>query len=228
MRILLVAATNEELSPFFRTIKEPGGDGPEDVTLFNHHQIHRLVTGVGAIATTYHLCRKLQHSRFDLIINAGIAGGFKPELPPGTVTNVITDRFADLGAELADGSFIDLREMELQPPNAIPFQQGILVNPHDAPSVELLPVNGITVNKVHGNKESIQAIVDKYNPDLESMEGAAFMYVCLLEGVPFLQIRAISNKVEPRDKDKWDIPLAITNLTTALLELIGQWPPERG
>jgi len=52
------------------------------------------------------------------------------------------------------------------------------------------------------------------------MEGAAFLYACLLEGISCLQIRAISNKVERRNKDNWDIKLAVKNLTEKSLEII--------
>jgi len=52
------------------------------------------------------------------------------------------------------------------------------------------------------------------------MEGAAFFYACLLEGITCTQIRTISNKVEKRNKDNWDIPLAVKNLCSTGLQLI--------
>jgi len=62
--------------------------------------------------------------------------------------------------------------------------------------------------------------VDKYNPAVESMEGAAFHYACLLEKIPFFQLRSISNYVEVRDKSKWKIPLAIQQLNENLITYI--------
>ena len=56
--------------------------------------------------------------------------------------------------------------------------------------------------------------------DIESMEGAALHYVCLLQKVPFLQLRSISNKVGVRDKTKWKIKTAIDNLTMELNALL--------
>jgi futalosine hydrolase len=56
----------------------------------------------------------------------------------------------------------------------------------------------------------------RFSPDIETMESAAFFYVCLQEKIPFLALRAISNKVEPRDKSKWNIPLAMQNLSNVL------------
>jgi len=52
--------------------------------------------------------------------------------------------------------------------------------------------------------------------DIESMEGAAFFEACLRHGVPFAEIRAVSNAVGETDRSRWDIPLALRNLQTAL------------
>ena len=54
------------------------------------------------------------------------------------------------------------------------------------------------------------------------MEGAALHYVCLQEKVPFIQLRAISNYVGERDKSKWKMQEAITNLHNELLKLLNQ------
>jgi futalosine hydrolase len=74
-------------------------------------------------------------------------------------------------------------------------------------------VNGVTNNTVSGEEELIKRMMNKFSPDIETMEGAAFFYVCLMENVPFAEIRSISNMVAPRDKSKWNIPLAIKNLS---------------
>jgi futalosine hydrolase len=50
------------------------------------------------------------------------------------------------------------------------------------------------------------------------MEGATFFYICSGEKIPFLAIRSISNRVEPRDKNKWNIPVALNNLSEKLIE----------
>src|SRR5690606_23292382 len=55
---------------------------------------------------------------------------------------------------------------------------------------------------------------------LESMEGAAVFYACAQEELPCIQVRAISNYVEQRDKSSWKIDLAITNLNNWLQKFI--------
>lgn len=55
---------------------------------------------------------------------------------------------------------------------------------------------------------------------IESMEGAALHYVALMESVPFLQIRAVSNYIGERDKSKWLLQKAIGNLNQQLERLL--------
>ena len=91
-----------------------------------------------------------------------------------------------------------------------------LVNASPPPLAALtgLPtVDGVTVNTVHGNEASIARVTERFNPDVESMEGAAFMYACLIHGVPFAQVRAVSNLVERRNRAAWKLNEAIAELT---------------
>jgi futalosine hydrolase len=62
-------------------------------------------------------------------------------------------------------------------------------------------------------------MVEKFNPDIESMEGATFFYICRREKIPFLALRAISNIVEIRNRSNWDIKLALLNLAEKLNEV---------
>jgi futalosine hydrolase len=59
-------------------------------------------------------------------------------------------------------------------------------------------------------------------PDIESMEGAAFHYVCLQEEIPFIQLRGISNLVGDRNKNRWQIPTAMETVRFALFKLISK------
>jgi futalosine hydrolase len=76
------------------------------------------------------------------------------------------------------------------------------------------------VNTVSGSEPTIKLRSEKYNATVESMEGAAFHYVCLQEGVAFAQVRAISNYVMPRDKSQWQMKDAIFNLNNWLISFI--------
>ena len=73
---------------------------------------------------------------------------------------------------------------------------------------------------MHGNEASIQKLSNRVCAQIESMEGAAFFYACKQAGLPALQIRAVSNYVEKRNRDAWQIGLAVKNLNTFAVELL--------
>jgi futalosine hydrolase len=169
--------------------------------------------------TAYHLTRALYTHKYDLVINAGIAGSFRDELSIGTVVNVQSEQICDLGIEECD-SVVSLFDAGFMETCQFPFENGRMINPNNFRELELASVHGVTGNISHGSPLSISRITCDFNPDVESMEGAAIFYVCLHEKVPFLEIRAISNYVESRDTTKWDIPLAIENLTDELFRFL--------
>ena len=93
----------------------------------------------------------------------------------------------------------------------------------DSPIIkELKPASAITVNTTHGENNSIEKAKKLFNPQVESMEGAAFFYACLFEAITCSQIRTISNKVEKRSKENWDLPLAIQSLNNAVVVIIAE------
>lgn len=169
-------------------------------------KIEKLISGVGMVATTFALTRKLIQESFDLVLNVGIAGSFAEEIGIGQVVQVLTDRIAELGAEDND-KFLPANQMGLVSTTDIFFVSSVQVQ-------DLIEVGGITVNRVHGNANSIQRIIKEFDPDVESMEGAAVSFVSSKFEIPWVQIRAISNRVEPRNKENWNIPHAIVNLQT--------------
>ena len=77
-------------------------------------------------------------------------------------------------------------------------------------------VSSATVDFITDSQELNGSVYTKYSPDIESMEGAAFHYVALLEEVPFIQVRSISNVVGERDKKNWKMDEAISALNKAL------------
>lgn len=223
MKLLIVAATVPEIKPLLLSM------GQREAKEFSMNTVHYhqlsidiLITGVGLMHTAYFMGKVLANNTYDLALQLGIAGSFRKDLSPGTAVNVVEEVVADVGAEDKE-NFLDAMELHLLPPNQFPYHAGKLLNktPDSAYGVSSLKkVKGISVNKVHGYQYSIDKIIRKYDPDIESMEGAAFFYACLMERIPCLQIRAISNYIEDRNKDRWDIPLAIENLNKIALKII--------
>jgi futalosine hydrolase len=207
MKLLIVAATEMEIGPFISHNNAAGH--PTDV----------LITGVGMVATTYALCAHLQTHAYDLVLQAGVGGSYDTTIQLGEVLFITSDIFADLGAEDHD-NYIDIFELGLLQANSFPYTNGALLTPPQPihSNITLPQASGLTVNTVSGSVRTIQQRQDKYHCQLESMEGAAFHYACLMQGVPFAQVRAISNYVIPRDKTQWKMKDAITNLNNWLID----------
>ena len=222
MRIIIVAATAVEVAPLALALDL----SPERALLrtgrFRGEPIDVLVTGVGMVATAAWCARTLSQTSYDLAVNLGVCGSFDPALPPGTVVHVVSDRIAELGAEDGD-SFLTVQQLQLLAVDECPFLDGQLVNaaPLSNPVLRALPqARGITVNTAHGHEASIAAVVARFAPQVESMEGAAFMYACLIAGVPFAQVRAVSNVVERRNRAAWKMPVAIEHLGATAMRLL--------
>ncbi|MBK7212045.1 MAG: futalosine hydrolase [Bacteroidales bacterium] len=225
MKLLLVSATDIEIAPFLFHLGK-GQRLSNEITRYEYAEntIDVLVTGVGMIHTTFFLGKYLNSNKPDLVINAGICGCFNDSISIGSVVNVVSDSFPEIGSESSD-SFIPWFDLKLEDPQRFPFSDGKLVNPYKdelLKELDIPRVEGATVNTVHGNELSIQKFTRLFQPLVESMEGAAFMYVCLQYGVQFLQIRSVSNKVEVRNTEKWNIKLAISNLNAFLLKFLAQ------
>jgi len=231
MRILIVAATEGEIagvrafSTSARAEHERAMvDAPKrlwreggQASGRSSNDIDILTTGVGMVATAARTARALARTRYDVALNFGVCGSFDRGLELGRVVHVVSDRIAELGAEDGD-VFLTIDELGL--PN-----ETVFVNAAPPPNEALrrLPqVSGITVNTVHGNERSIGAVMHRFNPQIESMEGAAFMHACLMSNVPFAQVRAVSNLVEKRNREAWSLGEAIGNLGRSAIAILEQ------
>ena len=219
MKILIVAATEFEIAPLYQQLKEQFTQVHPFHFQNSNLEVVLLITGVGMTATAFALGRMLHDEEtFDWAINLGIAGAFNKKLHLGDVIQVVSEQFGDLGIEEADGQFTDMFELGLMNSYEFPFENNALKMSED---MELLPTaKGLTVNTVHGYSPNIETIQQKYSADIETMEGAAFFYACKMSNVKFLQLRAISNYVESRNRENWDLPLAIEKLNIAAWGLL--------
>lgn len=199
MKTLIVAATAPEIHLLIKHFGLP------DRAFTETQDFDVLITGVGMTATAFALGKHLREE-YRLILNLGIAGCFDHAVPLGTIFNVTTDTFSELGAEDHE-RFLTIDDLG--------FGTGTY-HSHNIPAhpmIDQLPkAKGITVNKVHGNPESIRQALHAFQPLTESMEGAAVLYAAEKMQVPCAQIRSISNYVEPRNREKWQIGKAVAAL----------------
>ena len=204
MRILLTAATKQEVEPY--TIK--------------NKTIDLLITGVGVPSTLFQLQKAIFSLQPDIIIQAGVAGSFSNSLSLGQVVLVKQDAFGDIGME-ENKEFTPIFKSNFADANEFPFSDGWLINPSKLFSVSKLKnVKAITVNKVSDSEVQKNQSIIHFSPEIETMEGAAFHFIGLHQKIPFIQLRSISNTVGERDKSKWEIKESIGNLNKELEILV--------
>ena len=172
MRILFVAAVDFELD----AVRAAWDGCPADY----------LLGGWGSEATQRALQAVFARgARYDLVVDAGIAGGRPGGPAVGDVVQVTVEQRGD--------------------------RPGVLLHqPSACPQLDFLP-------KATGN--TVPVLDDRFRQvdyDVETMEGADFFEACLQQGCGFAEIRAVSNVVGERDHSRWDIPLALQNLRSAL------------
>lgn len=215
MTCLLAAATPLEIAPFLAHYSRHPGfvSGRLDIDV--------LLTGIGLTATTYHLQKQLSLKKPDLIIQAGIAGCFDKDLTLGEVMVVQQDTIADQGV-LEGRELRTLFDMGFLKPNQFPYKNGWLVNPHKdlLKKSGLKKIKGISVNQVTATGRMSRLYKEHFQPGVESMEGAALHYTCLMENIPFLQLRGLSNYAGERNKEKWKMKESIINLNNELMRVL--------
>jgi len=213
MNILLVSATQIELADIIEKF------GKESF-VYNGHRIVPLITGMGMVNLAHKLGKFFTKNHFDLAINFGIAGSFAQEIQLGEVVEVVEECYADLGV-LSESGFEGMRAMGFV--NFYANNQAYyntIRNPNPS-SCNLKKVSGLTLNQISGSQESIIELGKRWkNKQIETMESAAFFQICLEENVPFYSFRAISNYVEPRDKQKWKLQEAIENGEKFIMEFL--------
>jgi futalosine hydrolase len=211
MQIAIVSATDFEQNLFDLN------------ALQKQHSIKFYTHGIGLMLSTFHLS-EIVKSKPDLIIQCGLAGTYQNHLKIGETVIVENEILGDTGAQ-DHMDQLDLFDMQFMNANEFPFSNSMLKNEYVTHlNTSLKKVTGLTVNLSSGNASTIELRKKKYNADIETMEGAVLHYVCLQKEIPHIQFRAISNLVEPRNKDNWKIKEAIESYTLAITEFIHQIP----
>lgn len=206
--ILIVSATEAECEPILQQMARR-----KTVFTWLHSgtvkgkAIEILVSGIGCVATAFRLAQTMILRRYSYAISIGIAGSFAEDIPICQCVQITEDCFADLGID-HNGQFRNLREEGLSCDN---FDSDFIINPSPVFSHHR-QVRGVTVQTASGSKTRINELTRRFHPHVETMENAAFFYVCRQMQVPFASFRAISNKVEPRNRENWQIAQAINNV----------------
>ncbi len=215
MRIIITAATIGEWMPVFVNMNTLY-TGESQRLKVRFHQ-----SGVGRLASAVSLTRIVSEEKPDLIIQAGIAGCFDPDISLGKVVVVKEEILGDVGVE-EEGKWKDIFDLKLEKSNYHPFEKRKLPNPWLSTYnlLKLPELTGITVNQISTQPTRIEQLKKKYGAVVESMEGAALHFICREANIPFIQIRAISNYVGERNKAHWKMKEAIEALNEVLVKYV--------
>ncbi|MFJ4920973.1 futalosine hydrolase [Streptomyces sp. NPDC088725] len=239
MRVLVVTAVAAEADSVGAGLSRFAGGGPREMTggyeLRSHAQymprissvqipvVDVLAGGVGpaavAAATATALATSPYDPPYDLVISAGIGGGFAPHAPLGSLVVADTIIAADLGAGSPDG-YVPVDELGFgrtvhRPPAALTARIMKVLGAGDAEHpVVSAPV--LTVSTVTGTAERTAELVARHpRAAAEGMEGFGVAEAAAAHSIPFAEIRAISNAVGPRDRAAWRIDRALDSLRYA-------------
>ncbi|MFJ3672062.1 futalosine hydrolase [Streptomyces sp. NPDC090106] len=204
MRILVATAVPAERDAVARAC-----EGAADLDV--------LAVGVGPALAAAATATALARAPYGLVVSAGIAGGFVPDAPVGSL--VVADEItaADLGAETPDG-FLPVTELGFgtvthRPPPALVREAAAATGARTGAV--------LTVSTVTGTAERA-ALLRRRHPSAlaEAMEGFGVAEAAVLHGVPVLEVRAVSNPVGPRDRAAWRIGDALGALGTGFGKLV--------
>jgi len=180
-----------------------------------------IAGGVGPAAAAASAAFALAEEKADLVVSAGIGGGFAEVAPVGSVVVASESIAADLGAETPDG-FAGVDQLGFGT-NRIPADAGLNERLLDALARAGIPASlgpVLTLSTVTGSAETAARLAARVpGAAAEAMEGYGVAEAARRLDLPFLEIRAVSNAVGPRDRAAWRIGDALAALQAACKSL---------
>lgn len=239
MKILILAAVEDELSGVIPEIKNPvinESVGFKTISgIFEDYQLLLVIAGPAVVNTTYALTVAVFSFQPDLIIQTGCAGGFKQaNVRIGDIGIAIEEIDAYLGIESTEPErFIDDLPFPIIRKNSQFFwnrypldinfanlSYRILQNAIDPNRYNIHQGTFITVSTITSTDQRAKELYHQFHPVMESMEGSAAAHLSILLNLPFIEIRSVSNIVGKRNKAEWNLPLSFENCALGILTLL--------
>jgi futalosine hydrolase len=237
--LLILSATQEEVSVLIKQLQRPNvatiAHRKVVTGKINEIDIRVLVTGPGMVNTSQALTAAIENERPCLVIQTGCCGAYRESgLKIGDIAIASEEIDAQLGIESADGDGM---------PDPLPFA---LLNVQSVDDAHRYPVSAewvddfyqkischlkssdiiikkgpfVTVSTVTSTDERARALVERFTPVVEQMEGSAAAHISLLYGIPFFEIRGVSNMAGRRMREAWDLQGACWNCCETLVSYI--------
>ncbi|MER5865783.1 futalosine hydrolase [Kitasatospora sp. NPDC002040] len=221
-RLLVAVAVAAEAEAVLRGLRDGARPVPLDVGELRRSEhasgaeVDVLVAGVGPTAAAVSVAAVLAQHPYDLVVSAGIAGGFVPRAPIGTI--VLADEIvvADLGAQTPEG-FRDVAALGFGSIRYTPSPGAVRLA---ADALDAATGTVLTVSTVTGSAERAEELTARHpHAVAEAMEGYGVAEAAARYRVPVLELRTVSNAVGPRDRDAWRIGEALGALERAFVLL---------
>lgn len=227
----LISSIPEEGKKIVREIKKP------DVFVSPHRRIIRgqiynkdvtyMTSGIGKTNAAHATTILIEKFSPELVILFGVGGAYPSAgLEVGDIAIAGKEIYGDEGV-LTKKGFQDaeligiplLKKGRRKYFNEFPLDKNLIKHVTRYSSLVTKSGTFITVSTCTGTRKRALELRKRYGAICENMEGAAVAHICAIYGVPMLEIRGISNIVEGRDKNKWDIRLAAENCQKAVMEM---------
>jgi futalosine hydrolase len=186
-------------------------------------ELHAFSVGVGPVAAAIGTAARLTGG-YEMVVSAGIAGGFRGRVAIGDVVLANLATYADLGVRV-EGGFLSLRDMGIDQDSSLALGDQRLVDRMAAGPATVLVGQVLTLSAMTGTDADADELATRYpHARAEAMEGFAVIAAARehhdLRYVA--EIRAISNIIGRRERSTWNIPLAFGALADAMSTLLNE------
>ncbi len=189
-----------------------------------------IETGIGAVNTAQTLTVALQEIDPKLVLQIGIGGAYLGSgLDKGDIALATEENYGDLGVITSAGWFpadeigIPVLSTNRDYYNTYSLDSTLVARAQhilEQSGEQVVPGPFVTVQQCTGREDIGNELAARFKAICENMEGAAAAHISTLYSVPFLELRAISNLVEDRNKDAWDIPQSVQRVQIAARKFI--------
>jgi futalosine hydrolase len=223
--VALIAAVAMELDPLraeLQSVRHLRIGGRETtVGLLNGHRVVMIVGGMGKVNAAQTTTALLEQMPVRAVINFGVAGSYLNAGPAVAGLALATSEvYGDEGVDTLQG-WLSTEEIGIPLAesagtrlfNRFPVDPELVAAAAERLDAGGLPFVGgpfVTVSCCSGTERRGAELQARFGAICESMEGAAVAHVCALYGVPFLEIRGVSNLVEDRQLANWQLERAAT------------------
>ncbi len=205
---------------------------------FSGRQVLLCVSGMGKVNAAHAATLLLTRFEPEALLNFGIGGAYpssgakignvaiaKEEIA-GDEGVLTVDGFKDteyMGIPLLKTSTSVIYSTYLAPESLVKRALRSLIAHQRTGEHAIHAGTFVTLSTCTGTANRARELENRYHGLCENMEGAAVAQVAELHGIPWLEVRGISNLVEDRNLDTWDIPRAVQAAQQAIYHIVGGW-----